>query len=162
MFPPTSDTTEMPVGSITLTSSTPGLGVWFGAVVATSVGPGMFGIAPVRKVWSGVVVHHPFSSSIRARRWYVVDAIIPATRIVTGPPPGGAGTYEVTRPYAVVGPNSTRTCESLGIEIVKIATCGMFGAGVIVARRAPGSVASDISRPPREPPDRVRDDSAAK
>jgi hypothetical protein len=29
--------------------------------------------------------------------WYVVDALIPATRIVTGPPPAGAGTGEVER-----------------------------------------------------------------
>lgn len=79
---------------------------------------------------------------MRARMWYVVPAIIPATRIVTGPP-GGAGTGEVDRSYKVVVPNSTVTSAAAGTVIVKIATCGMLGAGVIEAERAGGAV-SDI------------------
>src|SRR5512143_3772970 len=98
MLPATSDTAEMPVGSITLTSSTPAPGIWPREVIAHSVGSAMFGSVPVVKVWSAVVSHLPSGSWIRARMWYVVDAIIPATRIDTEPPPAGAGTGAVERP----------------------------------------------------------------
>ena len=51
MLPAMSDTAEMPVGSITLMSSTPGLGVPFcGYDDVESVGSAMFGSAPVVKV----------------------------------------------------------------------------------------------------------------
>jgi hypothetical protein len=70
MLPSRSATTEIPVGSITLTSSTPGLGVPFcGYDVVESVGSAMFGSAPVVKVSSGVSSHLPSGHWIRARTW---------------------------------------------------------------------------------------------
>jgi len=137
----------MPVGSITLTSSTPGLGVWFADVVAESVGRAMFGRTPVRKDASGVVFHFPSRNWIRARMWYVVVAFIPATRIETGPPPAGAGTGEVERPYCVVVPNSTVTCVSAGIVIVQLATSGWV-VGETLPERSAGEKSYDITRPP--------------
>src|SRR5689334_4346735 len=98
MLPSMSATAEMPVGSMTLISSSPGFGVWFAEVVAESVGSAMFGSAPVVNVWSGVSSHLPSGHWMRARTWYVVDAFIPAMRIDTGPPPGGDGTGAVERP----------------------------------------------------------------
>src|SRR6476661_2992445 len=98
MLPSRSATAEMPRGSMTLISSTPGFGLWLGDVDATSVGSAMFGSAPVVKVWSGVSSHLPSGHWIRARTWYVVDAFMPATRIETVPPPGGDGTGAVERP----------------------------------------------------------------
>src|SRR6266700_5106273 len=98
MFASKSVTTEMPIGSITFTSSTPGLGVCPAVVEAVIVGRMPEGRAPVAKVWSGVVSHFPFGNWICARMWYVVLAFMPATRIDTCPPPGGARTGAVDHP----------------------------------------------------------------
>jgi hypothetical protein len=77
--------------------------------------------------------------------WYVLAAIIPATRIETGPPPGGAGTGAVERPYCVVSPNSTVTVVSAGSVIVQLATSGWL-VGWTEADRSAGSVADDMGR----------------
>src|SRR6266542_2300104 len=148
MFPSTSDTAEMPVGSITFTSSTPGLGVCFADVVAESVGRAMFGRTPVRKDALGVVSHFPSGHWIRARMWYVVAAFIPGTRIETGPPPAGAGTGEVGRPYCVVGPNSTVTVVSAGSVIAQRATSGWV-VGWTEAERSACWGSDAMAGPPR-------------
>jgi hypothetical protein len=72
--------------------------------------------------------------------WYVLACIIPATRNETSPPPAGAGTGEVERPYCVVVPNSTVTCVSAGSVIVQLATSGWV-VGWTEAERVTGSVA---------------------
>src|SRR6476620_4860924 len=98
MFPATSETTENPSGLITFTSSTPGLGVRPGVVVADSFGSPVAGRAPVVKGCGGVVRQLPSRNWIRAWRRYFVAAIMPATRIDTVPPPDGAFTGAVERP----------------------------------------------------------------
>src|SRR5690242_21868406 len=65
-----------------------------------------------------------------ARMWYVLEAFIPATRILTGPPPG---CDHVSRPYEVSGPNSIFTLPPSGTTIEYWATNGL-----LVAETVPG------------------------
>src|SRR5688500_1745859 len=137
MFPSRSKTTETPRGSMMFTSSTPGLGVWPGVVAVVSVGRAMFGSGPVLKSAPGVVHHLPSPVWIRARTLYVDAAFIPATKDETEPPPAGAGTGAVERPYFVVSPTSTTARESAGSVAVNRATSGWL-VGWTEAARSPG------------------------
>src|SRR5688572_14384409 len=148
MLPSRSETTEMPRGSMTFTSSTPGLGVWPGVVAAVSVGSAMFGSGPVLKSAPGVVHHLPSAVWMRARTLYVEAAFMPATKDETAPPPAGAGTGAVERPYFVVSPNSTTACEPAGSVAVNRATSGWL-VGWTEAENSPGA-ASDMACPPDE------------
>jgi hypothetical protein len=71
--------------------------------------------------------------------WYVVDAFIPATRMVVVWGVAEAGYHAVFLPYDVSGPNSTITCPGHPRPVVRVycATNG-FGVGATATVVTPG------------------------
>src|SRR5262245_27473358 len=132
-WPSRSDTTEMPLGSMMLINSTPGLGVCPGGTV--SVGSVMFdGGVPVAND-CGVVVTGPLGSCTTACIQYVVAASMPATRMEIVPPPAGAFTLHVDRTALLPsGQNWTQADAPSGSVSEKLATRAL-AVGVIVGEK---------------------------